>query len=125
MANNKSVKKMTATASFVQATDAASGTGAKTIADTMSIPVGAVVTACITVPSVSSNSSGNSETGTITVGGISVSAAHNQAAMAAGNVVTDTLGGVTTSSAAIGITVGTEAFTAGSMDIIIEYYLLD
>ena len=62
MANNKSVKKMTATASFVQATDAASGTGAKTIADTMSIPIGATVTACITVPSIASNSSGNSET---------------------------------------------------------------
>ena len=96
MANNKSVKKMTATASFVQATDAASGTGAKTLADTMSIPVGAVVTACITVPSVSSNSSGNSETATITVGGISVSAALAQAVMVAGNVNTDTLGGVTT-----------------------------
>ena len=125
MANNKSVKKMTATASFVQATDAASGTGAKTIADTMSIPQGATVTACITVPSVSSNSSGNSETATITVGGISVSAALNQAAMAAGNVVTDVTGGVTTSTANIGLTVGGEAFTAGSMDIIIEYYLLD
>lgn len=125
MANNKSVKKMTATASFVQATDASSGTGAKTIADTMSIPQGAVVTACITVPSVSSNSSSNGETGTITVGGISVSAALNQAAMAAGNVNTDTTGGVTTSAADIGITVGGEAFTAGSMDIIIEYYLLD
>tara|TARA_R100001126_G_C4887594_1_gene183441 strand:- start:8671 stop:9048 length:378 start_codon:yes stop_codon:yes gene_type:complete len=125
MANNKSVKKMTATASFVQATDAASGTGAKTIADTMSIPIGSVVTACITVPSISSNSSGNSETATITVGGIDVSAALNQAAMAAGNVVTDVTGGVTTSAANIGLTVGGEAFTAGSMDIIIEYYLLD
>ena len=125
MANNKSVKKMTATASFVQATDAATGTGAKSIADTMSIPIGSVVTACITVPSVSSNSSSNGETGTITVGGISVSAALNQAAMAAGNVNTDTTGGVTTSAADIGITVGGEAFTAGSMDIIIEYYLLD
>ena len=125
MANNKSVKKMTATASFVQATDAASGTGAKTIADTMSIPIGSVVTACITVPSISSNSSGNSETATITVGGIDVSAALNQAAMAAGNVNTDTTGGVTTSSAAIGLTVATSALTAGSMDIIIEYYLLD
>ena len=125
MANNKSVKKMTATASFVQATDAPSGTGAKTIADTMSIPKGATVTACITVPSVSSNSSGNGETATITVGGIDVSAALNQAAMAAGNVNTDTTGGVTTSAADIGITVGGEAFTAGSMDIIIEYYLLD
>lgn len=125
MANNKSVKKMTATASFVQATDAASGTGAKTIADTMSIPIGATVTACITVPSVSSNSSSNGETGTITVGGVSVSAALNQAAMAAGNVNTDTLGAVTTTNANIGITVGGEAFTAGSMDIIIEYYLLD
>tara|TARA_R110002020_G_scaffold466708_1_gene689431 strand:- start:3983 stop:4360 length:378 start_codon:yes stop_codon:yes gene_type:complete len=125
MASNKSVKKMTATASFVQATDASSGTGAKTIADTMSIPIGAVVTACITVPSVSSNSGDNNETGTITVGGISVSAALNQAAMAAGNVNTDTLGGVTTTNANIGLTVGTTAFSAGSMDIIIEYYLLD
>ena len=125
MANNKSVKKMTATASFVQATDASSGTGAKTISDTMSIPQGATVTACITVPSVSSNSSSNGETGTITVGGVSVSAALNQAAMAAGNVNTDTLGAVTTTNANIGITVGGEAFTAGSMDIIIEYYLLD
>ena len=125
MASNKSLRKMTATASFVQATDASSGTGAKTISDTMSIPIGATVTACITVPSVSSNSSGNSETATITVGGIDVSAAHNQAAMAAGNVVTDVTGGVTTDGTAIGITVGGEAFTAGSMDIIIEYYLLD
>ena len=125
MANNKSVKKMTATARFVEATDSGSGTGAKTLADTMSIPIGSVVTACITVPSVSSNSSSNGETGTITVGGISVSAALNQAAMAAGNVNTDTTGGVTTSAADIGITVGGEAFTAGSMDIIIEYYLLD
>ena len=125
MANNKSVKKMTATASFVQATDAATGTGAKSIADTMSIPIGSVVTACITVPSVSSNSSSNGETGTITVGGIDVSAALNQAAMAAGNVNTDTLGGVTTNTDNIGLTVGGEAFTAGSMDIIIEYYLLD
>ena len=45
--------------------------------------------------------------------------------MAAGNVNTDTLGAVTTTNANIGITVGGEAFTAGSMDIIIEYYLLD
>lgn len=96
MASNKSLRKMTATASFVQATDASSGTGAKTISDTMSIPIGATVTSCITVPSVSSNSSSNGETGTITVGGVSVSAAHNQAAMAAGNVVTDVTGGVTT-----------------------------
>jgi hypothetical protein len=125
MASNKSLRKMTATASFVQATDASSGTGAKTISDTMSIPIGATVTSCITVPSVSSNSSSNGETGTITVGGVSVSAAHNQAAMAAGNVVTDVTGGVTTDGTAIGITVGGEAFTAGSMDIIIEYYLLD
>ena len=125
MANNKSVRKMTATASYVRDTDAASGTGAKAVADTMSIPIGSVVTACITVPSVSSNSSGNSETIAVTVGGITVSAAHAQAAMAAGNVVTDVTGGVTTSAANIGITVGGEAFTAGSMDIIIEYYLLD
>jgi len=125
MANNKSVKKMTATASFVQATDASSGTGAKTIADTMSIPIGSVVTACITVPSIASNSADNNETCTITVGGINVSAALNQAAMAAGNVNTDTLGGVTTSAANIGLTVATSALTAGSMDIIIEYYLLD
>ena len=125
MANNKSVKKMTATASFVQGTDAASGTGAKTIADTMSIPVGATVTACITIPSVASNSSSNGETAVITVGGVNVSAALNQAAMAAANVNTDTLGAVTTSAANIGLTVGGEAFTAGAMDIIIEYYLID
>jgi hypothetical protein len=125
MANNKSVKKMTATASFVQGTDAASGTGAKTIADTMSIPIGSTVTACITVPSVASNSSANGETAVITVGGVNVSAALNQAAMAAGNVNTDTLGAVTTSAANIGLTVGGEAFTAGAMDIIIEYYLID
>ena len=125
MANNKSVKKMTATASFVQATDAATGTGAKSIADTMSIPIGSVVTACITVPSVSSNSSSNGETATITVGGVSVSSALNQAAMAAGNVNTDTLGAVTTSNANIGLTVGGEEITEGTLDIIIEYYLID
>ena len=125
MANNKSVKKMTATASYVRDTDASSGTGAKAVADTMSIPIGATVTACITVPSVSSNSSGNSETATITVGVINVSAALNQAAMAAGNVVTDVTGGVTTTNANIGITVGGENPSHGAMDIIIEYYLLD
>ena len=125
MANNKSVKKMTATASFLQSRDAASGTGAKAIGDTMSIPVGATVTACITVPSVASNSSSNGETAVITVGGVNVSAAHNQAAMAAGNVVTDATGGVTSSAANIGVIVGGEAFTAGAMDIIIEYYLID
>lgn len=125
MANNKSVKKMTATASYVRDTDAASGTGAKTVADTMSIPIGATVTACITVPSIASNSSGNSETIAVTVGGITVSAAHNQAAMAAGNVVTDVTGGVTTSNANIGIIVGGENPSHGAMDIILEYYLLD
>jgi hypothetical protein len=116
---------MTATASFLQSRDAASGTGAKAIGDTMSIPVGATVTACITVPSVASNSNSNGETAVITVGGVSVSAAHNQAAMAAGNVVTDATGGVTSSAANIGVIVGGEAFTAGAMDIIIEYYLID
>ena len=125
MANNKSVKKMTATASYVRDTDASSGTGAKAVADTMSIPIGATVTACITVPSVSSNSSGNGETIAITVGGVTVSAAHNQAAMAAGNVVTDITGWVHTTNANIGITVGGENPSHGAMDIIIEYYLLD
>ena len=116
---------MTATARFVQATDAASGTGAKTIADTMNIPIGSVVTACITKGEVSSNSSGNSETCTVTVGGVSVSAALAQAVMAAGNVNTDTTGAVTTSAVNIGMTVGGEAFTAGTLDIILEYYLID
>lgn len=125
MANNKSVKKMTATASYVRDTDAASGTGAKTVADTMSIPIGSVVTACITIPSESSNSSGNSETITVTVGGIDVSGALNQATMALGNVNTDTTGGVTTSNANIGVTVGGENPSDGNMDIIIEYYLID
>ena len=125
MANNKSVRKMTATASYVRGTDAASGTGAKAGADTMNIPIGSVVTACITIPSVSSNSSGNSETIAVTVGGVTVSAAHAQAAMAAGNVVTDVTGGVTTSAANIGITIAGENPSHGAMDIIIEYYLID
>jgi len=125
MANNKSVKKMTATARFVEASDSGSGTGAKTLADTMSIPIGSVVTACITKGEVASNSGDNNETATITVGGVSVSAALNQAAMAAGNVNTDTLGAVTTTNANIGLTVGTSEITAGTLDIILEYYLID
>ena len=61
----------------------------------------------------------------ITVGGVTVSAAHAQAAMAAGNVVTDVTGGVTTSAANIGITIAGENPSHGAMDIIIEYYLID
>jgi len=45
--------------------------------------------------------------------------------MAAGNVNTDTTGGVTTSNANIGVTVGGENPSDGNMDIIIEYYLID
>jgi hypothetical protein len=125
MANNGAIKKMVATARFVEATDSGSGTGAKTLADTMSIPIGSIVTACITKGEVASNSSGNSETVVVTVGGQNVCAALNQAAMAAGAVATDVTGAVTTTAAAIGITVGGEEITAGTLDIILEYYLID
>ena len=121
-------KKVTAKATYDFSTDAG-GTGARTLAISEVVPNDAVIVACYTHCKTACTS-GGSATIAITAGGVTISpaTAFSDNAYDTATQVTDhtgefnsDLGAQATSSAAIGITVATEALTAGKFDIYIDY----
>tara|TARA_R110001606_G_C14995534_1_gene606390 strand:- start:110 stop:496 length:387 start_codon:yes stop_codon:yes gene_type:complete len=122
------VQKVTAKATYNFATDTG-GTGARTLAISEAIPNDAIIVACYSHCKTACTSSG-SATIAITAGGVTLSpltAFTNNAYDTATQVTDHTgllnadLGAQATSSAAIGITVGVAALTAGLIDIYVDY----
>ena len=104
---------------------------AQTLATTSIIPIGSIIKGVTLRAAVAAASSG-SATVAVTVGGITASSAIAVAKLdTAGWVVNESgvedVANVTTTNAAIGVTIGTAVFTGSTsdIDIIVEYLLVD
>ena len=104
---------------------------AHTLATTSIIPIGSIIKG-VTLRAAVAAASAGSATVAVTVGGITASSAIAVAKLdTAGWVVNESgvedVANVTTTNAAIGVTVGTAAFTGSTsdIDIIVEYVLVD
>ena len=97
-----------------------------TLANTSKLPDNAIVNeVCVYAPT-AINSAGNAVTIAINAGGVNMTAAIPQANMSLNAVVPADVvdaGGKATSAADIKVIVGTEAVTAGVLDITIGYFL--
>lgn len=106
------------------------GNGAQTLATSSSLPIGSAVTR-VTVIARGAVAASGSATLTITAGGKTISSAIAKAKLAAaGYVYTENMDlqadSITTTSAAIGVTIASGALTGGTadVDIIVEYALI-
>tara|TARA_X000001382_G_scaffold129983_1_gene123444 strand:+ start:230 stop:616 length:387 start_codon:yes stop_codon:yes gene_type:complete len=104
--------------------------GATTLATSSSLPIGSAVTR-VTVVARGAVAASGSATLTITAGGKTISSAIGKAKLAAaGYVYTENMDlqadSITTTSAAIGVTIASGALTGGTadVDIIVEYALI-
>jgi hypothetical protein len=104
--------------------------GAQTLATSSSLPIGSAVTR-VTVIARGAVAASGSATLTITAGGKTISSAIAKAKLAAaGYVYTENMDlqadSITTTSAAIGVTIASGALTGGTadVDIIVEYALI-